>query len=64
MKLTEKVKVWLKTAGIGGLAFIGGGVGSWILFGSKTLLIAGIAIFIYINANVIWKLATDTYKKL
>ena len=64
MKLVEKVKVWLKTAGIGGLAFLGGGFGGAFLLGWKDLIIAGIAIFIYINANVIWKLATDTYKKL
>ena len=63
MKAIEKVKIWLKVTGITGIAYGGAALVAWF-FGIGWLGWMCLGALIYANANIIWKLLTDTYKKI
>lgn len=64
MKLVEKFKVWAKTAGIAGLLYVPIAIAAWSVMGWPYIAFGALSIFGYINFNIVWKLITDTYKKL
>ncbi len=67
MKFLLKLKAWWKKSALTSAAYLGIGIGAKVIdplgLGYEAL-IAGVAIFVYVNANIIGKLIKTTVDKL